>query len=90
MKEIRDNKQSSVDFTLNDTIEIVFNKDEDFKKVQITISDFLEKFTEDLYVILEEQENPCTCNINESTPYCECGCYFDDYKIVGFNIIKNE
>lgn len=69
-------KNLTIEFKTSEKLSVICSLDEIFKQMN-----------EVLYERLGEQV-PCGCNINESTPYHECGDPFEDKKvfITGFVI----
>jgi hypothetical protein len=77
-------------YKLNEDVSVLFKNGFNFVELKITLQDLIQNTEEELFELLEERESPCTCNINESVPFCECGGAFDDYEIVEIEIVKEK
>lgn len=75
---------------ITDDVEIVFtNSKGDNMSLIISVKQLLDKTSDDLYDMLEDQ-SPCNssgCN-NESQNFCDCGTQYDDFEITEVLPIK--
>jgi hypothetical protein len=75
-------------YKLDTTVSVLFKNKFNFVELKITLGDLIQKTEEELFELLEDRENPCTCTLSESQNFCECQCAFEDYEIVeiSFNV----
>ena len=70
---------------LNDEVTVLFKDEHNFVELTITLEDLIRMTEEELFELLEERENPCTCTLSESQTFCECQSAFEQFEIVGIN-----
>ena len=78
---MKDEKQSGLSA---ESIEFVFIIDGKIESAPYTISEILAMNEDKVFEDIDE----CHCNINESTPHCECGGNFEESKITGIQFAQ--
>ena len=72
-------------YKLDTNVSVLFKNGFDFVELKITLKDLIQKTEEELFELLEETHNPCTCTFSESQNFCECQCAFEEYEIIEIN-----
>ena len=77
-------------YKLDTNVSVLFKNGFNFVQLEITLGDLIQKTEEELFELLEDTQNPCTCTLTESQTFCECQCVFEDFEIVGIEIQGGE